>query len=151
MELNEPQTQSESIEQERNVQISEHTTEIEYSDEDDIVSDELQLKEEINEFGPEDELLSDEEEIYSDEDEQEIESGNAESAETDETESSDVDDSDLLKRLDAKYGKLPCHSDEDEDIDNDPTWTSTYFKQKQSKAKTNQKQNKIKYSNVGLK
>lgn len=41
----------------------------------------------------------------------------------DDVESSDVDDSDLLKRLDEKYGKLPAHSDDDiEDID--PTWTS---------------------------
>lgn len=46
------------------------------------------------------------------------------------TESSDFDDSDLLKRLDAKYGKLPPVNDNDDidDEDIDPTWTSTYNK-----------------------
>lgn len=85
------------------------------------------------EHKPNEELLSEEEE-----DQDEISSeGNDYDSE------SSVDDSDLLKRLDEKYGKLPHHSDEEDDEpdydvdvdgdrdeddeDIDPTWTSTYL------------------------
>ncbi|GAB0090328.1 aspartyl/asparaginyl beta-hydroxylase [Sergentomyia squamirostris] len=36
---------------------------------------------------------------------------------------SDVDDTDLMKRLEEKYGKLPHQSERDEDEDEDKTWT----------------------------
>lgn len=35
-----------------------------------------------------------------------------------------MDDSDLLERLEAKYGKLPQRDSDDEGDDLDPTWTS---------------------------
>lgn len=61
-----------------------------------------------------DEELVDEEEIdYEDE---EMES---------EEELSDIDDDDLMKRLEAKYGKISGENSEDED-DPDGTWTSNY-------------------------
>lgn len=71
------------------------------------------LNDDIKELGADAEELNseEEEEIYSDDEENQYD-----------TESSDIDDSELLKRLDAKYGKLPQHDDED---DIDPTWTST--------------------------
>lgn len=67
------------------------------------------------------------EELVSEEEEEELVSSEGHDYDS---ESSDVDDSDLLKRLDEKYGKLPPPSDEDdpdydvEDEDIDPTWTS---------------------------
>lgn len=66
---------------------------------------------EEKDLGSEEEMSS--EDIYSDEEINDYES----------SVTSDIDDSDLLKRLDEKYGKLPQQSDTD-DIDNDPTWTS---------------------------
>lgn len=70
------------------------------------------------------------EELYSDEEEEEEEE-EISSERNDYDSESSVDDSDLLKRLDEKYGKLPPASDEDDanydvdDEDIDPTWTST--------------------------
>lgn len=72
---------------------------------------ELEQEEIDEEYDEEDEeLISDEEEEYSD------------------RESSDVDDTDLLKRLEEKYGKLPhtAASDDEDDEDIDPTWTSKF-------------------------
>lgn len=53
------------------------------------------------------------------------------SEENDYDSESSVDDSDLLKRLDEKYGKLPetTYDPDDQDLDDediDPTWTSIY-------------------------
>lgn len=72
--------------------------------------------------------------MYSDE-EEELEDEEISSEGNDYDSESSVDDSDLLKRLDEKYGKLPPASDEDDaaaaadydvdDEDIDPTWTST--------------------------
>lgn len=87
------------------------TTSEEEPFEDDPVRDEIVMKDE-KDLDSEEEILSSED-IYSDEEINDYES----------SETSDIDDSDLLKRLDEKYGKLPQHSDTD-DIDNDPTWTS---------------------------
>lgn len=61
-----------------------------------------------------DEELIDEEEIDYDE-EEELESD----------EGSDIDDDDLMKRLEAKYGKISGENSEDED-DPDASWTSNY-------------------------
>lgn len=74
---------------------------------DDSISNEIDMNEE-KELGSEEEILSSEDDDIND---------------YGSSETSDIDDSDLLKRLDEKYGKLPQHSDTD-DIDNDPTWTS---------------------------
>lgn len=97
-----------------------HPIEVEYSDEDDVATKELHH----DDYDPKG--LDMEDELLSEEEEEEISSeGNDYDSE------SSVDDSDLLKRLDAKYGKLPTASDEDEpdydvdDEDIDPTWTST--------------------------
>lgn len=67
---------------------------------------------------PSDEELIDEEEIDYD-DEEELGS--------DEEEVSDIDDTDLMKRLEAKYGKISGENSEDED-DPDASWTSNYGK-----------------------
>lgn len=113
-------------------------TEIEHSDVEEIaISTEPISKNNDDQKGSEidEELLSGagSEEIEEEEEETEEEEHSSESQNYD-SESS-VDDSDLLKRLDEKYGKLPAHSDEDEpesddiedddDEDIDPTWTST--------------------------
>lgn len=78
-----------------------------------------------NDIEDEEELISEESDIEYTEDE-----------ESSEEDISDVDDTDLLKRLDAKYGKLPSKAtggniDDDDDYENDdeaddidPTWTS---------------------------
>lgn len=79
--------------------------------ENDPISEEIAINEE-KDLGSEEEILSSED-IYSDEEINDYES----------SEISDIDDSDLLKRLDEKYGKIPQHSGTI-DIDNDPTWTS---------------------------
>lgn len=73
-----------------------------------------------------DEYEEDEEEI-GDEEEEEEEIADEEEYEEEEAELSDVDDYDLMKRLEEKYGKIKeptHHSDEDED---DPSWTSKYL------------------------
>lgn len=82
--------------------------EIEYDDEEQDV----EYEEDEEEIGDEEE---EEEEIAEEEYEEE------------EAELSDVDDYDLMKRLEEKYGKIkePTHqSDEEED---DPSWTSKYL------------------------
>lgn len=113
-------------------------TEIEHSDVEEIeISTEPTSK---NNDDPkvsetEEELLSGagSEEIEEEEEETEEEEEHSSESHNYDSESS-VDDSDLLKRLDEKYGKLPAHSDgdepesddiEDDDEDIDPTWTST--------------------------
>lgn len=63
-----------------------------------------------------DEELVDEEEIEYEEEEEELE---------DSEELSDIDDDDLMKRLEAKYGKISGENSEDED-DPDGSWTSNY-------------------------
>lgn len=64
-----------------------------------------------------DKSLSDEE-LIDDDYEDEIES----------EEISDVDDDDLMKRLEAKYGKISGENSEDEPDEEDPdaSWTSNY-------------------------
>lgn len=102
--------------------------EIEYSDEEEIESTGHTLKNTDDQKSIEldDELLSEEIEEEEEDDEEEISSEGQ-----DYDSESSVDDSDLLKRLDEKYGRLPAHSDNepesdvDDDEDIDPTWTST--------------------------
>lgn len=101
--------------------------EIEYSDEEEIDSAGLISKNTVDQKSVEldDELLS--EEIEEEEDDEEEISSEGQDYDSE----SSVDDSDLLKRLDEKYGRLPAHSDNepesdvDDDEDIDPTWTST--------------------------
>jgi hypothetical protein len=62
-----------------------------------------------------DEELVDEEEIEYEEEEEIEESEDI----------SDIDDDDLMKRLEAKYGKISGENSEDED-DPDGSWTSNY-------------------------
>lgn len=85
------------------------TTETSEQPDPEYVSDE---GEDLSLSGEEDIEYSDEEEYENDDDEEE--------------EISDVDDTDLLKRLEAKYGKLPQKHSDDEEDDIDPTWTSKF-------------------------
>lgn len=96
------------------------TANVSHSDEEEIgASDEIELKGDHEQTAIDEELLSEEEE------EEEISSEGQ-----DYDSESSVDDSDLLKRLDEKYGRLPVTKDDDdhdydiEDEDIDPTWTS---------------------------
>lgn len=69
----------------------------------------------------EEELISEEDYEYSDD---EVYDNDVEEEDDD---ISDVDDRDLMKRLEEKYGKLPSRPEadiEEEDDDIDPTWTS---------------------------
>jgi aspartate beta-hydroxylase len=59
-------------------------------------------------------LIDDEEIDYDEEDEEELGS---------EEEVSDIDDTDLMKRLEAKYGRISGENSE-EDEDPDASWTS---------------------------
>lgn len=89
---------------------------VQFSDDEEIVTAELTSK---NENEPK---TTDSVELYSDEEEEEEISSEGQDYDSE----SSVDDSDLLKRLDEKYGKLPRASDDDEiEEDIDPTWTST--------------------------
>lgn len=57
-------------------------------------------------------------------DEEEIDYDDEEELGSEEEEVSDIDDTDLMKRLEAKYGKISGENSEDED---DPdAWTSNY-------------------------
>lgn len=64
--------------------------------------------------------MIDEEELGEEEEEEEIDYSN----ELESEEISDIDDTELMKRLEAKYGKISGENSEDED---DPdAWTSNY-------------------------
>ncbi|XP_055319573.1 aspartyl/asparaginyl beta-hydroxylase isoform X5 [Sitodiplosis mosellana] len=114
-------SQSETIVSKQN-----ETADILYSDEDVIgASDGIELKSDYERTastdGMDEELLSEEE---AEEEEEEISSEGQNYADSEDS----VDDSDLLKRLDEKYGRLPVANDEDDhddyDIEDiDPTWT----------------------------
>lgn len=122
----------ESPEQQQHLQQQQQQpTETEYSSEDDVATPELDLHDKSDKrqgFALDNEVLSEEDE---EEDEEEVVSSEGNDYDTE----SSVDDTDLLKRLDEKYGKLPqrCDADEvddndvygeDDDEDIDPTWTS---------------------------
>lgn len=119
--------------------------EAEYSSDDDVASPELDLEKKTE---------LDDDELLSEEDEEEEESSEGNDYDTE----SSVDDSDLLKRLEEKYGKLPQPhrsdakdnddvDDDDDDNDGYGQWTSTYSlkntinqsieKKKSNKTKTN--------------
>lgn len=109
------------------------TVEAEYSSDDDIASPELEL---IDNDQPESNKAQDfalddgGEELLSEEDEIEEEEEAASSEGHDYDSESSVDDSDLLKRLEEKYGKLPHRDDDDvydEDDDDNDDWTSIYL------------------------
>lgn len=89
---------------------------------------EIGVAEKEGEF--DEEIVDDDEE--EDEDDDELEDD--EELDDGEDEISDVDDDDLMKRLDSKYGKLPADADvsEDEEEDaaseaSDDKWTSIYI------------------------
>ncbi|XP_055688759.1 aspartyl/asparaginyl beta-hydroxylase isoform X2 [Lutzomyia longipalpis] len=69
---------------------------------------------------PSEEYEIDEEDI--DQDDVEYEEEEYEGSDYEAEEGSDIDDSDLMKRLEEKYGKLPHYSDKEDD-DEDKTWT----------------------------
>ena len=71
----------------------------------------------------EDEEELDEEEIEYEEDENEIESVEDEEEDEIEEDISDIDDDDLMKRLEAKYGKIDDKNNKSDD-DADESWTS---------------------------
>lgn len=111
----------ESSEQKRPL-LQQQPLEAEYSSDDDIASPELDLHDNDqceNKLDDEDGLLSEEDEEA---DEEEVSSEGH-----DYDSESSVDDSDLLKRLEEKYGKLPQRNDDDVDVDDDDDnddWTS---------------------------
>ncbi|XP_055704085.1 aspartyl/asparaginyl beta-hydroxylase isoform X6 [Phlebotomus papatasi] len=65
----------------------------------------------------------DEEEDVEDEQEIEYDEEDYEGSDYEAEELSDVDDSDLMKRLEEKYGKLPQLSDREDEEEEDKTWT----------------------------
>lgn len=124
-EIESTQQQQKQQQQQEPEQPQSPPVEIEYSSEDDIASPELAFQDdsEPKAYDLDEELLSEEEE------EEEISSEGH-----DYDSESSVDDSDLLKRLDEKYGRLPQRDEPDDedgepeydhdDEDIDPTWTS---------------------------
>lgn len=83
---------------------------IEY-DEDDIYDDEEGQDEDSEELDDDDLLDDDVDDEELDDEEQEI---------------SDIDDTELMNRLEAKYGKLPAKEYESDEDPDDPTWTRNY-------------------------
>lgn len=86
--------------------------EIDY-DEDDIYDDEEGEDDDSEELD-DDDLLDDDDD---DDDEEDDEEGQ---------DVSDVDDTELMNRLEAKYGKLPAKEFESDEDPDDPTWTRNY-------------------------
>lgn len=85
----------------------EDVADIDY-DEDDIYDDE-----------DEEAQVDDSEEDFDDEDEVDLEEADGEDV-------SDIDDTELMTRLEAKYGKLPAKEYESDEDPDDPTWTRNY-------------------------
>lgn len=69
----------------------------------------------------------DEEEDVEEEQEIEYDEEDYEGSDYEAEELSDVDDSDLMKRLEEKYGKLPQLSDREDEEEEDKTWTSNFL------------------------
>lgn len=101
--------------------------EAEYSSDDDIASPELDLNDHDQSDKKQGGFAMDDDELLSEEDEEEQDEEEASSEGQDYDTESSVDDSDLLKRLEEKYGKLPQRSNanEDDDDDDNGEWTST--------------------------
>lgn len=91
----------------------------------DDVEEELEHGEEGSIDSDEDEEVEDSD-AAEDEDEEELDDDDEDEEHVSEEELSDVDDTDLMKRLETKYGKLPdtSHSDDDGVADDDKSWTS---------------------------
>ncbi|XP_075165244.1 aspartyl beta-hydroxylase isoform X1 [Haematobia irritans] len=84
--------------------------EIDY-DEDDIYDDDEEGQDDDSEeLDDDDDLIDDDDEDDEEEDE----------------EMSDIDDTELMNRLEAKYGKLPAKEYESDEDPEDPTWTRNY-------------------------
>uniref|UniRef100_A0A1A9WNW3 Aspartyl/asparaginy/proline hydroxylase domain-containing protein n=1 Tax=Glossina brevipalpis TaxID=37001 RepID=A0A1A9WNW3_9MUSC len=79
--------------------------EIDY-DEDDIYDDEEEAEDNNSEVLDEDDILNDNDDL--DEEEDDV---------------SEVDDTELMNRLEAKYGKLPAKEYESDEDPDDPSWT----------------------------
>lgn len=77
-------------------------------DEDDIYDDEEGQDNDSEDLDDEDLLDDDDESVEEGED------------------ASDVDDTELMKRLEAKYGKLPANEYESDEDPEDPSWTRNY-------------------------
>ncbi|KAI8128539.1 Aspartyl/asparaginyl beta-hydroxylase [Lucilia cuprina] len=77
-------------------------------DEDDIYDDDEEAQDDDSEDLDDDDLLDD--------DDEDLEEGDDEDV-------SDVDDTELMNRLEAKYGKLPAKEYESDEDPDDPTWT----------------------------
>ncbi|KAM7346106.1 uncharacterized protein ACRADG_012098 [Cochliomyia hominivorax] len=86
-------------------------------DADDIDYDEDDIYDDDGEQDDDSEDLDDDDLLDDDDDDLE---------EADDEEVSDVDDTELMNRLEAKYGKLPAKEYESDEDPDDPTWTRNY-------------------------